>query len=126
MSQVQPRTVPLTDMPNEQRTSPPTTSSSTSTSSSSSYRFATPSSTSAGATAISKDDRIQSLREEVERLRGQLGDKDPHKIVQRHIELLHTYNEIKDGTQALIGKYALITNRTIKEVHEELELPLTD
>ena len=82
----------------------------------------------------------------------QYRDKDPKTIVQKHIQRLHTYNEIKDGTQALIGrvrlkfmmhtssyrdnidkrvysdltKYALMTNRTIKEVHQELELPLTD
>jgi hypothetical protein len=31
-------------------------------------------------------------------------DRDADAIVQRHIRLLHTYNEIKDGTQALIGK----------------------
>ncbi|WWD20023.1 hypothetical protein CI109_104496 [Kwoniella shandongensis] len=114
---------------------PPSTPSSTSTSSFSSistpsttsFRFATPSSTSSSHSAqVTTEDRINSLKEEVERLRAQLGDKDPHKIVQKHIELLHTYNEIKDGTQALIGKYALMTNSTIKDVHEELELPLTD
>jgi hypothetical protein len=30
--------------------------------------------------------------------------RDADAIVQRHIKLLHTYNEIKDGAQALIGK----------------------
>jgi hypothetical protein len=29
--------------------------------------------------------------------------QDPNEIVQRHIKLLHTYNEIKDGSQRLIG-----------------------
>ncbi|WVQ79537.1 hypothetical protein IAT38_001636 [Cryptococcus sp. DSM 104549] len=73
-----------------------------------------------------QEDKIQDLQNEVADLRAQLGNRDPHKIVQKHIELLHTYNEIKDGAQSLIGKYALMTNRTIKEVHEELDLPLTD
>lgn len=29
--------------------------------------------------------------------------RDPDEVVQRHIKLLHTYNEIKDGAQRLIG-----------------------
>lgn len=76
--------------------------------------------------SILHDQKLRALRAEAEALRLQLGDKDPKTIVQKHIQRLHTYNEIKDGTQALIGRYALMTNRTIKEVHQELELPLTD
>ncbi|OWZ60985.1 hypothetical protein AYX14_06479 [Cryptococcus neoformans] len=76
--------------------------------------------------SILYDQKLRALRAEAEALRLQLGDKDPNTIVQKHIQLLHTYNEIKDGTQALIGRYALMTNRTIKEIHQELELPLTD
>ncbi|KIR56415.1 DNA repair protein Swi5/Sae3 [Cryptococcus gattii Ru294] len=72
------------------------------------------------------DQKLGALHAEAHALRLQLADKDPNAIVQKHIQLLHTYNEIKDGTQALIGRYALMTNRTIKEVHQELELPLTD
>lgn len=29
--------------------------------------------------------------------------RDADEVVQRHIKLLHTYNEIKDGAQRLIG-----------------------
>ncbi|WVO13651.1 hypothetical protein L204_101272 [Cryptococcus depauperatus] len=76
--------------------------------------------------SILLEEKLQALQKEAQSLRADLGDKDPNKIVQKHIELLHTYNEIKDGTQSLIGRYALMTNRTIKDVHEELELPLTD
>ncbi|KAE8542265.1 hypothetical protein D1P53_001039 [Cryptococcus gattii VGV] len=82
--------------------------------------------------SILHDGKLRALHAEADALRLQLADKDPNAIVQKHIQLLHTYNEIKDGTQALIGrrfnhyKYALMTNRTIKEVHQELELPLTD
>jgi len=36
-------------------------------------------------------------------------DRDADEIVQRHIRLLHTYNEIKDGAQALIGKVSFAT-----------------
>lgn len=64
-------------------------------------------------------------------------DADADAIVQRHIRLLHTYNEIKDGAQALIGRvgedaqadadtrqYALLTNTTVTGVHRELGLSL--
>ncbi|KIR39651.1 DNA repair protein Swi5/Sae3 [Cryptococcus deuterogattii 99/473] len=76
--------------------------------------------------SILHDQKLRALHAEADALRLQLADKDPNAIVQKHIQLLHTYNEIKDGTQALIGRYALMTNRTIKEIHQELELPLTD
>ena len=33
---------------------------------------------------------------------------NPEDIVQRHINLLHTYNEIKDVTQALIGRVSWV------------------
>jgi len=29
---------------------------------------------------------------------------DPDKLVKRHIEVLHRYNEVKDATQMLIGR----------------------
>ncbi|ODO00567.1 DNA repair protein Swi5/Sae3 [Cryptococcus wingfieldii CBS 7118] len=76
--------------------------------------------------SIFVEEKVGELRKEVEELRKVLGDKDPNKILQQHIHLLHTYNEIKDGAQSLIGRYALMTNRTIRDVHEELDLPLTD
>ncbi|WVQ75261.1 hypothetical protein IAR50_004874 [Cryptococcus sp. DSM 104548] len=81
---------------------------------------------SAGISSVTIEEKLVELQKEVSELRDALGDKDPNKIVQQHIHLLHTYNEIKDGTQSLIGRYALMTNRTIKDVHEELRLPLTD
>ncbi|WVW86579.1 hypothetical protein I302_108629 [Kwoniella bestiolae CBS 10118] len=80
-------------------------------------------------TKTAKDRRAERLRElqsELEELKVELGAHDPHEIVQTHIKLLHEYNEIKDGTQALIGKYAQLTNRTVREIHQEMGLPLTD
>ena len=67
-------------------------------------------------------------------------DQDPEAIVQRHIKLLHTYNEIKDGAQALIaqasipsfywpssriayGQYARLVQKPLKQVYEESNLP---
>ncbi len=59
--------------------------------------------------------RIDKLKEDIAELKVQLqyaivmaeadtSGLDPEQIVQRHIRLLHTYNEIKDGAQSLIGK----------------------
>ncbi|WVF68864.1 hypothetical protein IAT40_003637 [Kwoniella sp. CBS 6097] len=80
----------------------------------------TPTSTSSG------QDKIKLLEEELAQLRARLGDRDPKEINKNHIELLHTYNEIKDGTQALIGRYAAMNHKTVGQVHVELSLPLTD
>ncbi|KLT40373.1 hypothetical protein CC85DRAFT_287477 [Cutaneotrichosporon oleaginosum] len=52
--------------------------------------------------------------------------KDAEAICARHIKLLHEYNEVKDATQALIGKYAQLTHTTVTAVHEMLELPLVE
>ncbi|KIM48711.1 hypothetical protein M413DRAFT_37390, partial [Hebeloma cylindrosporum] len=47
-----------------------------------------------------QQERAISLQLEIDRLQAQLGpNEDPEKIVKRHIELLHKYNEAKDATQ---------------------------
>ncbi|KAJ9108995.1 hypothetical protein QFC21_000321 [Naganishia friedmannii] len=66
------------------------------------------------------------LQAEIADLEKQLGNIDAAKLVQGHIELLHTYNEVKDGAQALIGRYALLTGTTVTEIHERLGLSLTE
>ncbi|KIM48707.1 hypothetical protein M413DRAFT_437885 [Hebeloma cylindrosporum] len=76
--------------------------------------------------AISKknqQERAISLQLEIDRLQAQLGpNEDPEKIVKRHIELLHKYNEAKDATQILIGRLANIKQTTIRQIHEEYDL----
>ncbi|ORX38040.1 hypothetical protein BD324DRAFT_650574 [Kockovaella imperatae] len=71
-------------------------------------------------------ERAAELEKEIERLEAELSGEDPQAIINRHIRRLHRYNEIKDGTQSLIAKYAVMTNQTVRQVHEELELPLKD
>ncbi|RSH87672.1 uncharacterized protein EHS24_000186 [Apiotrichum porosum] len=70
--------------------------------------------------------RVALLQQEIARLEAQLEGRDADAIVQRHIKLLHTYNEIKDGAQALIGKYAVFTHTTVTAVHQELGLSLVE
>ncbi|GFZ50249.1 hypothetical protein JCM24511_08005 [Saitozyma sp. JCM 24511] len=72
---------------------------------------------------VSAETRLEQLEEEVASLRAQLGGRDADEVVQRHIKLLHTYNEIKDGAQRLIGA---MSQKTITAVHEELGLSLTE
>lgn len=43
-------------------------------------------------------------------------DHDPEIIVQRHINLLHTYNEIKDGTQSLISHVSVVVSRILPRI----------
>lgn len=78
-------------------------------------------------TALSPEEsRTKELEVEVAALRLKLGDRDPEAIVQKHIKLLHTYNEIKDGAQALIAHYARLVQKPLRQVYEELNLPFGD
>ncbi|OCF77686.1 DNA repair protein Swi5/Sae3 [Kwoniella mangroviensis CBS 8886] len=102
----------------------PTPPSSTSTET---HDTLTPTSPLSTNTANSKHaEHIRELQAELTVLKIELGDHNPQQIVQNHIKLLHEYNEIKDGTQALIGKYTQLTGRTVREIHQEMGLPLTD
>ncbi|OCF33385.1 DNA repair protein Swi5/Sae3 [Kwoniella heveanensis BCC8398] len=83
-------------------------------------------SSSSSTSKSTRQEKIRALEKELAQLRAQLGDRDPKEINKNHIELLHTYNEIKDGTQALIGRYAAMNHKTVGQVHVELNLPLTD
>lgn len=87
--------------------------------------------------------QVATLQEEIYKLECELGPEiafSADAMVARHIKLLHTYNEIKDGTQALIAKvgwprsttvadsvkYAVMTHATVTAVHRELGLSLVE
>ncbi|BEI80379.1 hypothetical protein CcaverHIS002_0109080 [Cutaneotrichosporon cavernicola] len=78
------------------------------------------------------DPRVEKLLREIEEAEAQLGvdqggkPKDADAMCKRHIDLLHEYNEVKDATQSLIGKYAQLTHTTVTAVHQQLGLPLHD
>ncbi|KAL8174683.1 UNVERIFIED_CONTAM: swi5-like zinc finger protein [Gekko kuhli] len=46
--------------------------------------------------------------------------------LDRHITLLHEYNEIKDAGQMLLGRLAVIRGVTTKELYPEFGLDLND
>ncbi|KAH8090555.1 Swi5-domain-containing protein, partial [Filobasidium floriforme] len=79
---------------------------------------------SSSALAAAQEQRIAKLKMEIKDLEQKVGDRHADAIVKAHIELLHSYNEIKDGTQALIGKYAVMTGSTVRDIHEQMSLSL--
>ncbi|KAF9072888.1 DNA repair protein [Rhodocollybia butyracea] len=71
--------------------------------------------------------RITELEEQVARLEQELGPgEDAEKIVNKHIKMLHRYNEAKDAAQILIGRLASLKETTIRQIHKDLDLPTED
>ena len=46
--------------------------------------------------------------------------------LDRQIDLLHQYNDVKDAAQTVIGRLAELTGVTVKTLHEKYHLPLED
>ncbi|KAJ5765624.1 Swi5-domain-containing protein [Penicillium odoratum] len=79
-----------------------------------------------------REQRLVLLRDSVAQLQSQLcelekevaDDKaklrnDPATTVQRHVRLLHEYNEIKDAAQGLMGLIADAKGVRVAEIHQE-------
>ncbi|CAE6454217.1 hypothetical protein RSOLAG1IB_06704 [Rhizoctonia solani AG-1 IB] len=74
--------------------------------------------------AISQE--AENLQRDIDTLQKILGDEDPQKIVDRHIKLLHMYNESKDAAQVILGRLAAIKQTPVSTIHEDYDLPLQD
>ncbi|KAI0071022.1 Swi5-domain-containing protein [Panus rudis PR-1116 ss-1] len=71
--------------------------------------------------------RRAALEQEIAELQKVLGEgENPDEIVNRHIKLLHKYNEAKDAAQILIGRLASHRGVTIRQIHEEYGLTEKD
>lgn len=72
---------------------------------------------------------LSKLLTERDRLRNVLAEYPQTTDDERKkeiMDLLHQYNEIKDGTQIIIGALANFENTTIKSLHERYNLPMDD
>ncbi|KAJ5722829.1 DNA repair protein SWI5 [Penicillium malachiteum] len=58
------------------------------------------------------------LEREIAKTKSELKN-DPNETVQRHIRLLHEYNEIKDVAQGLMGLIADAKGVRVVEIHKE-------
>ncbi|KAH7106789.1 DNA repair protein [Auriculariales sp. MPI-PUGE-AT-0066] len=71
--------------------------------------------------------RATALQQEIDRLEKQLGPGiDADKVVKRHIELLHDYNESKDACQVILGKLAVLKQSTVRQLHTDYGLMSDD
>jgi len=65
---------------------------------------------------------IAAVEAELEGMRRLLKNPDAASTVQKHIKLLHAYNEIKDIGQGLLGIIADNRNVRIADVHREFDV----
>lgn len=67
---------------------------------------------------------------ETESLKNEIDDleKQGYKVeeVKWYIDKMHSYNEIKDAAQVVIGRIAILECKTVKTVHEEFGLSEED
>ncbi|KAM9370787.1 DNA repair protein SWI5 homolog [Phaethornis superciliosus] len=79
----------------------------------------------------------ETLRYEIEELKQKdlaldkeiaqlLSDGYSLEELEKHISLLHEYNDIKDAGQMLLGKLAVIRGVTTKQLYPEYDLELSD
>ncbi|NXC44788.1 SWI5 protein, partial [Penelope pileata] len=67
--------------------------------------------------------RERALDREIAEL---LGEGCSVEELEKHISLLHEYNDIKDAGQMLLGKLAVIRGVTTKQLYPEYDLELSD
>lgn len=67
---------------------------------------------------------LKALKKQLQEIVGDNGNDDEEMYKQKRMELLHRYNDIKDAAQIIIGALATAEQKTIAEVHAELDLPM--
>ena len=61
-----------------------------------------------------------------ERRKAEQELKNKKMQLQRHIEVLHHYNEVKDVGQMLLGKAAEVEGMTVSDMYEKFGLQFED
>ena len=74
--------------------------------------------------ALSSD--IKKLKEKHDMLDKEMADVYRVIELEKHISLLHEYNDIKDVSQMLLGKLAVTRGVTTKELYPDFDLNLND
>ncbi|EDV97516.1 DNA repair protein SWI5 homolog [Drosophila grimshawi] len=55
-----------------------------------------------------------------------INEADLQKQKQKHLQLLHKYNNLKDATQTVLGALAQAKGLTVKDIHKMYNLPSHD
>ncbi|KAJ3218134.1 swi5-like zinc finger protein [Dinochytrium kinnereticum] len=81
---------------------------------------------------------VQELRENESKLRQELSrlinplkdaaitDEEINELMNKHIKMLHEYNEAKDCAQIILGKIAETRGVTIKSIYPEYDIDMDD
>lgn len=92
--------------------------------------FRSPSTNSLPQEYISPEDQLAQLHKQEAELDEEITSlkNSGYKTeeLQRHIEDLHRYSEIKDAAQLVMGRLAELEGVTIKDMHEKYGVPVTD
>ncbi|XP_042735188.1 DNA repair protein SWI5 homolog [Lagopus leucura] len=94
------------------------------------FRPPLPAAPSHGADGEAPCDDIEALKEKDRALDREIAQllSEGYSVeeLEKHISLLHEYNEIKDAGQMLLGKLAVIRGVTTKQLYPEYDLELSD
>jgi len=73
------------------------------------------------------DAKLSAELEALKELANQQTDKETmDKLKKQHIDALHEYNEVKDATQVVLGVLANHEQVTVKQMHQQYNLPTKD
>ncbi|XP_056592821.1 DNA repair protein SWI5 homolog [Triplophysa dalaica] len=92
--------------------------------------FKSPVQSSTVTSAFHPEDEAKELRQTLHQLDSEISllDKDGfvEEELDKHIDLLHEYNDIKDITQTLLGRLAGLRGVTTRDLYNDFGLELDD
>jgi hypothetical protein len=78
--------------------------------------------------ASNLETQLGEILSEIETLKSSLekDNMDVDALIKERIELLHTYNDVKDIGQMLLGQCAVMEGQTTKEMYDKFGIDLND